>query len=125
VVDAAVPKACSRSPQRCPTPSLQSAPPASGHDGHDMPGGSSVTGPTHEAMGMLSEQELEALRQANGVDASRLFLTGMIQHHEGAVAMAQTEIAGGQSEAAVHLAHEIIETQAREIATMKRILGSL
>ena len=47
----------------------------------------------------------------------------MIAHHEGAVRMAQTEIDSGQSEPAVHLAHEIVDTQQREIDTMKEILG--
>jgi uncharacterized protein (DUF305 family) len=48
-----------------------------------------------------------------------------VAHHEGAVRMAQTEVDTGQAEEAVHLAHEIIETQQREIGTMKAILGSL
>lgn len=94
------------------------APAASGHDGHDMGG-------DHSAMGMMTDGQLAQLGQAQGVEASRQFLTGMIAHHEGAVAMAQTEIDQGQSEDAVHLAHEIIETQQREIDSMKAILGSL
>lgn len=93
-------------------------PAASGHEGHDMGG-------DHAAMGMMSDEQLGQLRQAEGVDASRQFLTGMIAHHEGAVTMAQTEVDQGQAEDAVHLAHEIIETQQREIDTMKGILGSL
>ncbi len=93
-------------------------PAASGHEGHDM-------GVDHDAMGMMTEQELEQLRQAQGVEASRVFLTGMIAHHEGAVRMAQTEAETGQAEEAVHLAHEVIETQQREIDAMKGILGSL
>lgn len=94
----------------------------SGHEGHDMGGD---MGADHAAMGMMSEEQLEQLRQAQGADASRQFLTGMIAHHEGAVAMAQSEVDNGQAEEAVHLAHEIIETQQREIDTMKGILGSL
>jgi uncharacterized protein (DUF305 family) len=103
------------------------APPASGHEGHDMGGGMGGTdmGADHAAMGMMTEEQLEQLRQAQGVEASKLFLSGMIAHHEGAVTMAQTEVDTGQAEAAVHLAHEIIETQQREIDTMKGILGSL
>ena len=99
------------------------APPASGHEGHDMGGGD--MGGDHAAMGMMTEEQLEQLRQAQGVEASKLFLSGMIAHHEGAVKMAQTEVDTGQAEAAVHLAHEIIETQQREIDTMKGILDSL
>lgn len=90
-----------------------------GHEGHDMSGDMSAH------MGMMSEQQLESLRQAQGADASRQFLTGMIAHHEGAVRMAQTEVDTGQFEPAVHLAHEVIETQQREIDTMKQLLGSL
>lgn len=102
-------------------------PSATGHDDHGMTGGSSLheAMQLHEAMGMMTEQELEELRQAQGVEASRLFLAAMIDHHEGAVTMAQTEVDSGQYEAAVHLAHEIIESQSREIDTMKQILGSL
>ncbi len=90
------------------------APAPVAHEGHDM-----------GAMGMMSEQQLEQLRQAQGVDAARLFLDGMIAHHEGAVKMSQTEVDSGKSDAAVHLARQIIETQQREIDTMKQILGSL
>jgi uncharacterized protein (DUF305 family) len=92
-----------------------------GHEGHDMSGDPAA----HAAMGMMSEAQLEQLRQAQGVDAARQFLTGMIAHHEGAVTMAQTEVDTGQAEDAVRLAREIIETQQREIDTMKGILGSL
>jgi uncharacterized protein (DUF305 family) len=91
----------------------------SGHEGHDMSGDMTAE------MGMMSEQQLAELRTTQGVDASRLFLTGMIAHHEGAVRMAQTEIDRGQSEDAKHLAEEIIETQQLEIDTMKQLLGSL
>ncbi|QZT61539.1 DUF305 domain-containing protein [Mycolicibacterium austroafricanum] len=96
------------------------APAASGHDGHDMGDPSA-----HAAMGMMTEEQLEQLRLAEGVEAARLFLTGMIAHHEGAVTMAQTEVDSGKAQDAVHLAHEIIDTQQREIVVMKQILGSL
>ncbi|MBB2993398.1 uncharacterized protein (DUF305 family) [Mycolicibacterium iranicum] len=97
----------------------------SGHEGHDMGGGMGGDPSAHAAMGMMTEAQLEQLRQAQGVDAARQFLTGMIAHHEGAVDMAQTEVDTGQAEDAVTLARQIIETQQREIDTMKGILGSL
>ena len=97
------------------------APAASGHEGHDM--GGDMSG--HAAMGMMTDEQLDQLRQAEGAQAGRQFLTGMIAHHEGAVRMAQTEVDSGQAADAVHLAHEIIETQQREIDMMKGILGSL
>jgi len=37
--------------------------------------------------GMLTPEQMEALRKANGSEFDRLFLTGMIQHHNGALIM--------------------------------------
>ena len=82
--------------------------------------------PAHGGMpGTLSERELNALREAEGVDANRLFLTQMIAHHEGAISVAQTEIEEGQSPPAVAMARSIVTTQQQEIDTMKGILASL
>ena len=82
--------------------------------------------PAHGGMpGMLSERELNALREAEGVDANRFFLTQMIAHHEGAISVVQTEIEEGQSPPAVAMARSIITTQQQEIDTMKGILASL
>lgn len=75
--------------------------------------------------GMMSDQQMDALRQAQGVDASKTFLTQMIAHHEGAIDMANTEINAGQYPAAIDLARTIVTTQQQEIDTMKGILGRL
>ena len=85
-----------------------------GHDMGNMSGG-----------GMMTEQDMTALRNAQGVEASRLFLTQMIEHHRGAVAMAQTEVDNGQFAAAIEMARSIIASQQKEIETMEQILGSL
>jgi uncharacterized protein (DUF305 family) len=75
--------------------------------------------------GMMSEQDMSALKDAQGVDASRLFLTQMIAHHEGAITMAQTEIKDGQYPPAVEMAHAIVTSQQQEIDTMKGMLATL
>lgn len=49
----------------------------------------------------------------------------MIEHHNGAIMMAQQEIEGGQFPAAVALARSIIDSQQREITTMQGILDSM
>jgi uncharacterized protein (DUF305 family) len=90
-----------------------SMPPMSGHG--DMVGMS----------GMMSEQDMTTLKDAQGVDATRLFLTQMIAHHEGAIIMAQTEIKDGQYPPAVEMAHAIVTTQQQEIDTMTGILATL
>jgi uncharacterized protein (DUF305 family) len=92
------------------TPSM---PPMSGHG--DMPGMS----------GIMSEQDMTALKDAQGVDAGKLFLTQMITHHKGAITMAQSEIKDGQYPPAVEMARAIVTTQQQEIDTMNGILASL
>jgi uncharacterized protein (DUF305 family) len=83
--------------------------------GHDMPGMS----------GMMSTADMTALTDAQGVDASKLFLTQMIAHHEGAITMAQNEIKDGQYPAALELAESIVTAQQKEIDTMKGIVQTL
>lgn len=85
-----------------------------GHDMGDMGG-----------EGMMSEQDMAALRDAQGVDASKLFLTQMIEHHKGAITMAQTEVDKGQFSPAVEMARSIIASQQKEIDTMQQMLGTL
>jgi len=48
----------------------------------------------------MSAQDMAALEDAQGAAASKLFLTQMIEHHKGAIAMAQTEVDSGQFPAA-------------------------
>lgn len=75
--------------------------------------------------GMMSPAEMDALKNAQGVEATKLFLTGMIKHHQGALTMAQDEIKNGQSPDAIALAKSILESQQKEIDTMNQILASL
>lgn len=91
------------------------AEPEGGHDGHDMA----------EMDGMLSDDELQQLSDAEGTDAARLFLEQMIDHHEGAITMAEDEVADGSYPPAVELAQTIIDTQQQEIDTMRELLDSL
>ena len=86
--------------------------PSMGMD-HDMGGG------------MMSQADMDALDQATGEDAARLFLTGMITHHKGAITMAQNEVANGQNPEAVALAQKIITNQQAEITTMTQLLTQL
>jgi uncharacterized protein (DUF305 family) len=89
-----------------------------GMPGHDM-------GDMGAGMGMMSQADMAALREAQGTAASRLFLTQMIQHHQGAIIMAQKEIGAGEYPATVALAKSIAQSQQKEIDQMNTILGSL
>ena len=75
--------------------------------------------------GMMSEADMGQLQQAEGSEASRLFLEQMIEHHEGAIDMAQIQIDSGQYPAAIELAGEIVSAQTDEIAIMRAILDTL
>jgi uncharacterized protein (DUF305 family) len=75
--------------------------------------------------GMTSEQDMAALKNAQGVEASRLFLTQMIQHHRDAITVAQNEINSGEYPAATAMARSIVASQQHEIDTMQKLLVSL
>ena len=71
----------------------------------------------HEADG-----DLQALEAAEGDEFRALWLEQMIEHHEGAIEMAETEVAEGQDQAAIDLAETIISTQGAEIEQMEDLL---
>jgi uncharacterized protein (DUF305 family) len=75
--------------------------------------------------GIMTDQAMTALKDAQGIDASKLFLTQMITHHEGAITMAQSEIKDGQYPPAVGMARAIVTNQQQEIDTMKGLLAAL
>ena len=75
--------------------------------------------------GMMSDEEMDALTGAGGLEASVLFLDQMIKHHEGAITMAQQELADGQNPDALDLAQKIIDDQTAEIAFMQTLRAGL
>lgn len=97
--------------------------PQQGHG--DMGHGNMGQGSMPAMQGMVSETDMTALRNAQGAEAAKLYLTHMIAHHEGAITMAQDEIKDGQYPAAIEMARTIVKTQQQEIDTMRQILGSL
>lgn len=78
----------------------------------------------HGNDGMMSDDQMEQLSQATGAEFDRMWLEGMIAHHQGAVQMAETEIAEGKNREAIAMAEEIKAAQSAEIAKMKDLLGS-
>lgn len=73
--------------------------------------------------GMMSHDDMTALEDADGATASRLFLEQMIEHHDGAIEMAQSVLKNGKSPDVRTLAEEIIATQQSEITEMRQLLG--
>ncbi|MCQ9164158.1 DUF305 domain-containing protein [Arthrobacter sp. STN4] len=79
----------------------------------------------HSMNGMMTTADLDKLKAAQGTKASKLFLTQMIAHHEGAVEMAKSEVSGGKNADAVTLAKSIVASQETEIKDMKDQLSAL
>jgi uncharacterized protein (DUF305 family) len=73
--------------------------------------------------GMMTQEQMDELASASGADFERLFLTMMIEHHQGAVEMAETEQRDGANPGAIDLAEQIVTAQQREIAGMQRMLS--
>jgi uncharacterized protein (DUF305 family) len=84
----------------------------------------SMSGMDHSMDGMMSDEDMSALENANGPEAEKLFLEQMTMHHEGAVEMAQTEVDEGRNTDAIEMANTIVQTQTEEIATMQDLLAS-
>ena len=75
--------------------------------------------------GMLTAQQMEILAKAKGAEFDRLFLTGMIQHHDGALIMVQELFdtpGAGQDAVLYDFATDIDNTQRAEIDIMRGML---
>jgi len=78
--------------------------------------------------GMLSPAQLEELDAARGPEFERLFLTYMIQHHQGAITMVDdlfNSYGAGQGDAIFKLASDIAADQSSEIARMQSMLREM
>lgn len=100
--------------RRQPVPEVH----AGGHVmGHDM-----------QMAGMLSPEQLQELEQARGSEFDRLFLTYMIQHHNGAVTMVHKLFAtdgAAQDDLAFKVASDIQVDQITEVARMQSMLDAM
>jgi uncharacterized protein (DUF305 family) len=103
-------------PEQLPTPGMSSL---------DMPG-MDMSGHHMLMPGMLTPKQMDALRKAKGAEFDHLFLTGMIQHHNGALMMVKDlfETAGaGQDAELFNFATDVDSGQRAEIRIMQTMLG--
>jgi uncharacterized protein (DUF305 family) len=96
-----------------------------GHGGMSDMGEDGDTSTGMAMPGMMSDEQMQELTDANGAEFDRLFLEMMIMHHQGAIEMADTEIAEGSNPAALALAESIKTSQTAEIAEMQQLLQTL
>lgn len=88
----------------------------------ESPSGDMDHGDMHEGEGMMSPQQMRRFEQSRGAQFDRMFLTMMIEHHRGAVTMAETHLDNGKNPQAKRLARQIIDVQQAEIDTMRKLL---
>lgn len=103
--------------QEVPATSMDHA--NAGHDSDDMSG----MDDNSNMPGMMSGDEMDALKNASDGEFQDMWLQMMTEHHKGAVEMAETEKTDGTNTDAISLANSIIETQQAEISTMEQLLS--
>jgi uncharacterized protein (DUF305 family) len=76
---------------------------------------------------MLTQAQLEELDAARGPEFDRLFLTFMIQHHEGAIVMVDRLFGqgAGEEERSFRFASDVYADQSTEIRRMQKMLAAL
>ena len=92
--------------------------------------GQPVPDPMHGAHmmamdGMVSDADMQQLSTLTGTDFDRAFLTAMIAHHKGAIAMTNTELTDGKYPELKKLAASMAVAQQNEIDQMKGFLIAL
>jgi len=102
--------------------------------GHDMAGHDMASMPTGEASdqavmpGMLSPRQMQALAAAQGTAFDKLFLAGMIQHHQGALDMVDallTDQTAAQDPMLSDFTTSVVADQSAEILRMQSVLSGL
>ena len=72
--------------------------------------------------GLLSTAQMAALKEATGKTFDKLFLSGMIAHHQGAIVMAKTVVGSSNPEVAA-LGEAVIASQTKQIELMQSLLA--
>ena len=93
------------------------------HAGHAMAASDTPIMP-----GMLSPAQMQTLASAKGPDFDRLFLQGMIQHHQGALDMVDDLLAqpdAAQDPMLSDFASSVVADQSAEILRMQSLLSDL
>ncbi|GAA3807430.1 DUF305 domain-containing protein [Streptomyces phyllanthi] len=88
--------------------------PGMDHGGADSDGG-----------GMMSDADMNELKAMKGGEFDEMFAEMMIEHHEGAITMAEAEQKNGKNADAVNLAGDIVKGQSTEVEQLQAILDRL
>ncbi|MER7408253.1 DUF305 domain-containing protein [Streptomyces sp. NPDC000070] len=75
--------------------------------------------------GMMSDEDMKKLEAAKGTEFDRMFAQMMIEHHKGAITMAEDEQKKGRNATAKKLAADVVKTQSAEVEKFEKILDRL
>ncbi|MET7350902.1 DUF305 domain-containing protein [Streptomyces mirabilis] len=75
--------------------------------------------------GMMSDKDMKELKAMQGKEFDKMFAQMMIDHHNGAIAMAKTEQKSGQNADAKKMADAIVTGQSAEVKQLQSILDRL
>ncbi len=73
--------------------------------------------------GMMSADAMGELDASDDRGFETMWLSMMVEHHEGAIEMAEEELETGANEEALALADDIVESQTAEIVTLEELAG--
>lgn len=90
-----------------------------------MPGMDHGSGGMDHGSGMMSDEDMKKLEAAKGTEFDRMFAEMMIEHHEGAITMAEDEQKNGRNATAKKLAAAVVKTQSAEVEKFEKILDRL
>lgn len=75
--------------------------------------------------GMMSDKDMQKIEAAKGTEFDRMFAEMMIEHHKGAITMAQDEQKNGRNATAKKLAADVVKNQSAEVEKFEKILDRL
>ena len=90
---------------------------SAGHDGHG------AHTPGEPMPGVATFEQMQALQNATGVAAERLYLELMIEHHIGGVEMAEAVLARSDDPVVTQLARGMVQLQQKELDYMAELLA--
>lgn len=79
----------------------------------------------HSMPGLMTPQQMTALEGLSGTAFDKMWLQMMVEHHQGAVDMAQDELKSGTNSDVKAMAQAIITAQQGEIAKMQGMLAGM
>lgn len=80
---------------------------------------------SHSMPGLMTPQQMTELTGLSGAAFDKMWLQMMVEHHQGAITMANDELKNGTNADAKKMAESIVTTQQAEITTMNGMLAKM